>query len=52
VSLHLQALFPVLGYCGGDLPHAEEAARTTPALPIYPELSSEQLEYVTRSAVE
>ncbi len=46
IPIHLQPAFKYLGYTEGDLPVAERLSSTVLSLPIYPELSDEQVAFV------
>jgi dTDP-4-amino-4,6-dideoxygalactose transaminase len=52
VPLDRQQCFAELGYAEGAFPESEKAARETLALPIYPELSDRQAEYVVACIAE
>ncbi len=46
LCLHLQDCFKFLGGKQGDYPEAEKASQETVALPVFPELTPKQIEYV------
>jgi dTDP-4-amino-4,6-dideoxygalactose transaminase len=49
LALHMQQCFAYLGHQPEDFPESLRATRETLALPIYPELAQEQLQYVVDS---
>ena len=49
VPLHLQKAFEYLGYKEGDMPVAEALSREVVCLPIFPELTQDELIYITNS---
>ena len=46
VPLHLQKVYKNLGYKEGDMPVAEYLSHRTFAIPVYPELTEEQIQYI------
>jgi dTDP-4-amino-4,6-dideoxygalactose transaminase len=52
LSLHLQECYRELGYREGDLPEAEKASRETISLPVYPELSRQEQDYIIKTIKE
>ncbi len=52
LPMHLQNCYKDLGYAKGSFPVSEQAAEQVLSLPIYAELSHEQLQYVVDSIAE
>jgi dTDP-4-amino-4,6-dideoxygalactose transaminase len=52
VPLHLQRALESLKYKKGDFPVTEDASQHTFVIPVYPELNSEQQEYIISSLLE
>lgn len=52
VPFHLQECFANLNHKAGDFPEAENASNTSLAIPIYPELTKQQQEFVVQKIKE
>lgn len=52
VPVHEQPAFLSLGYAPDDLPHTRRAAKRVLSLPIYPEITNEQVERVAQTLIE
>jgi dTDP-4-amino-4,6-dideoxygalactose transaminase len=48
VSLHLQQVCKYLGYSAGDFPVSERCQDEILSLPVYPEMTEEQVEYIAQ----
>lgn len=46
LSLHLQPVYKYLGYKKGDFPVSEKAQDSALSLPMYPELTNEQIDFI------
>lgn len=49
IPLHLQPAYKNLGFKKGDFPHSEKAANEVLAIPIFPELTDEQMDTIIGS---
>lgn len=52
IPLHLQKAYSHLGYKRGDFPNAEKISRLIVSLPMYPQLTQEQIDYTASSIKE
>ncbi|HPF88215.1 MAG TPA: DegT/DnrJ/EryC1/StrS family aminotransferase [Candidatus Limiplasma sp.] len=52
LPLHLQKALDYLGYQPGDLPMAEMISKQTVCLPVFPELTRDEIEYIIQTMCE
>jgi len=52
VPIHLQPAYADLGYPAGSLPNTEQAAREVLSLPLYPELTVEQVDLICHAVID
>jgi dTDP-4-amino-4,6-dideoxygalactose transaminase len=52
IPVHLQPAFRALGYKAGDFPVAETICKQALSLPIFPEMTNEQLNFVCDAVIE
>jgi len=52
VPLHLQKAYAYMGYKEGDFPVTESVAKRLLSLPMFPELTKAQIEYVAQTIKE
>ena len=49
VPLHLQKAFAAQGYKAGDLPIAEKLCEQSVCLPVFPELTEDETDYIIQT---
>lgn len=52
VPMHLQKVYKSLGYSNGDLPNAEYLSERTFAIPLFAELTDEEIRYIISKLLE
>ena len=52
IPLHLQPCFEHLGYKQGDMPVTEDIASNGISLPMFPEITEEQVKYVSEKIID
>ena len=52
VPLHLQGAFWDLGYVEGSIPNSEKFSKTTFAIPVFPELTDEERDYIIKALLD
>jgi dTDP-4-amino-4,6-dideoxygalactose transaminase len=52
IPLHMQECFKYLGNQEGDFPESERACKEVLALPVYPELTQDQVKHVAKTVLE
>jgi perosamine synthetase len=52
IPIHLQPCYKDFGYSRGDYPNSERLSDTVLSLPMYPDLSKDEIEYICKAIVE
>lgn len=52
VPIHLQPCYKELSYREGDFPETEKACREILSIPIYPELTEDEIKYISQSIID
>ncbi|WP_099203702.1 DegT/DnrJ/EryC1/StrS family aminotransferase [Miniphocaeibacter massiliensis] len=52
VPMHLQKVFKPMGYVEGDCPNSEYLSKRTFAIPMFPELEKEEIDYIVEAIKE